>query len=843
MLNAHLVRASLGAATTALLALGATSVVAPAGADDTDPNGATRTKIARTAGNCDTPLLRTDRRAGQVARQRPQAMRQAARVNHLSPRRLNELAEDETFWLDECGKGYYVEEAGPERARTAVAAASPELPTSQTFQLESRPGSQRTIYLDFNGGTLTGTAWNASTGIDPIAVAAYSIDADPAFSAAEHAEIQATWRIVAEDFAAFDVNVTTMDPGLAAIDRTSTADLNYGTVAMVTDGGPAWDACSQQCSGRAYLDVFATTYQHQYYQPALMFTNGAVPYARAMGQTISHEVGHNFGLGHDGIDLPGNQHEYYAGVDPWGPLMGSPWFQAVTHWSSGEYPGATNREDDVDKIARYAPRIPDDHGNNVATVTPLAPGAPLRGTISTRLDVDAFTFTGSGATTVTLSPSTYADLDTQLVVKNASGATVATVNPPVARIDYERASGMGAVWSADLPSGGATYRLYVDGIGSGAPSTEGKYSDYASLGDYQIEVTTTPAPLATRFTGANNGAVNRAFVATPVSATNGTAPYTFSAVGLPPGLAISAATGRIAGTPTTAGSYSTVVRVTDATGAFLNRSVPIVIRPVGGLTAINGATPRATVGTRYSVTPATGVGGTAPYSYSATGLPAGVSIDSSTGRLTGIPTTAAAAAWTITVTDNAGATVQRKGTLGVASAVRVSAITVAVAPRATATTAYAAAPIQGVDGYQPYTYSATGLPAGLTIDAGTGEINGTPTTPGTRTVTVRVTDARGISATRSLALTVDPAPFSISYRHFTPGRVGVAYSDRPVMASGGVKPYVYSASGLPPGLSINAGTGFVTGTPTQAGTSSVTVTVADQRGYSIWVTVSLRIDP
>jgi hypothetical protein len=101
------------------------------------------------------------------------------------------LATDKTSWLDADSRLFFREptltasqksaEASPRWAEQAVAAA-----TGPAFELHSKPGSNRVIYLDFDGHTITGTAWNASKGIDPVNVSPYDTDGDPAtFSTAE----------------------------------------------------------------------------------------------------------------------------------------------------------------------------------------------------------------------------------------------------------------------------------------------------------------------------------------------------------------------------------------------------------------------------------------------------------------------------------------------------------------------------------------------------------------------------------------------------------------------------------------------------------------------------------
>ena len=130
-------------------------------------------------------------------------------------------------------------------------------------------------------------------------------------------------------------------------------------------------------------------------------------------------------------------------------------------------------------------------------------------------------------------------------------------------------------------------------------------------------------------------------------------------------------------------------------------------------------------------------------------------------------------------------------------------------------------------GSQPYTWSVTGLPAGLTFDPATGSVSGTPTTAGKSTVTVTVNDARGTTAKDTFIWTivtkVTLAP--IGDQGTTQGR-SVTLSPS---ATGGTTPYRWSATGLPHGLSIDSGTGAITGTPDTLGSSTVTVTVTDGR--------------
>jgi hypothetical protein len=395
--------------------------------------------------------------------------------------------EDPTLHVDGDGRPYYVEDLTPEAAAADAAATAPEaaaFPLVDTFSLASRPGAQRTIYIDATGATVTGTAWNDNPtyGTDAsIAVTPYDSDANPGtFTDQELLEIQSLWSRMAEDYAPFDVNVTTADPGAAAIDRTGPGDLQFGT-AVVVGGSPEF-VCS--CGGIAYIGVFDISASHALYQPALVFTD-KIASAKSRGEAASHEVGHNLGLLHDG--LPASS--YYTGHGPWAPIMGTAYTRPVSQRSSGEYTGANNQQDDLSVLANGgAPLAADDHGNAIGAETAMGPGvaASATGLIGTRADADAFSFQApGGVTSIAVTPSSpYPDLDVSLTLLDSNGVQVAMVDPPVAVLDSDTATGLGATLEQNLAAG--TYYVVVDGVGWGTTSTG--YSDYASLGRYGVNV-------------------------------------------------------------------------------------------------------------------------------------------------------------------------------------------------------------------------------------------------------------------------------------------------------------------------------------------------------------------
>ena len=245
----------------------------------------------------------------------------------------------------------------------------------------------------------------------------------------------------------------------------------------------------------------------------------------------------------------------------------------------------------------------------------------------------------------------------------------------------------------------------------------------------------------------------------------------------------------------------------------------------------------ATTGTAYSATVAA-TGGTAPYTFSATGLPSGLSINTTSGTITGTPAQSAVGTASVVVKVQDASLPQQTATATLSltvSTAQTNALSIATTslPNGTVDAPYSAL-ITVNGGRSPFTFSATGLPSGLSINAITGTIGGTPAATGTATITITVTDSTkptSQTATAQLSLTIvagQSGTLSITTTSLPSGTVGASYSGT-VTATGGITPYAFTATGLPSGFTMNAASGTITGNPTQAdvGPTTVTVTVTD----------------
>lgn len=371
----------------------------------------------------------------------------------------------------------------------------------------SLPGANHTIYLDFDGHVTQGTAWNSTWSKATINSPAFDVDRNPnSFSAQELAIIEEAWKRISEDFLPFQVNVTTVDPGVEALRRTGAADTRWGTRLVITS-----DTERTGAGGIAYLGSFNWSTS----TPAFVYTSTA----KSIAEAGSHEAGHTLGLYHDGSSAGDYYYGHGSGETSWAPIMGVGYYRNVTTWDDGTFRGATNTgasangrrgADDLKIITTYNGfgYRADDGGNAPAqarTLLSVNNRLSSSGIIETTTDVDVFRFlAGSGQLQLTVTPfATGANLDVKAELLNSLGTVVAMSDP---------ATTLTATINATVAKG--TFYLRVSGVGTGNPNaiTPTGYSDYGSLGFYSI-AGTVPAGAPTAFASPPSGS-NPAPIAT-----------------------------------------------------------------------------------------------------------------------------------------------------------------------------------------------------------------------------------------------------------------------------------------------------------------------------------------
>jgi hypothetical protein len=393
------------------------------------------------------------------------------------------------------------------------------------------------------------------------------------------------------------------------------------------------------------------------------------------------------------------------------------------------------------------------------------------------------------------------------------------------------------LWTGSLPPG---LSLAPGGVISGTPTTEGTwnftirvYDSWFFYDAHAYTVTIAPSAIPVILTSSLlNGQIGVAYSETLV-ASGGTTPYTWSILsdGLPPGLSIDGPTGVISGTPTTEGTSSFTVQVIDSHAPQGTATKALSITVVVDLSIATSSLPGGRIGVAYSQT-LSAAGGVTPYVWSlASGsLPAGLFLDAAAGVVSGTPTAPASAPFTVCVSDSQSPADAAMAVLSI-SVPDDFAVTTPGLAGGRIGAAYAAT-LSAAGGVAPYAWGiASGsLPAGLALNASTGEISGTPTAYGPSSFTVQAVDSWSptATATRAFSVTVQPAGLVIRTAALAPGAKTVAYSQT-LIAMGGAAPVVWMLAdgSLPDGLSLNGATGLISGTPTTEGSSSFTVQAAD----------------
>ncbi|MGH3159031.1 MAG: putative Ig domain-containing protein [Streptosporangiaceae bacterium] len=388
-----------------------------------------------------------------------------------------------------------------------------------------------------------------------------------------------------------------------------------------------------------------------------------------------------------------------------------------------------------------------------------------------------------------------------------------------ARLKLNAATGL----ISGTPAAGGSSSFTVEVTDGGSPPAAASAVLLLSAGVAPL-VVTTASTLPTATTG-------RPY-SVHLGATGGVKPYTWSvsAGSLPTGLKLARTTGIISGTPTTAGTATFTVAVTDAESPPVTATAGETLTVAAGLAVTTTSLPGGTADQSYSAT-LSAAGGVAPYTWSisAGSLPAGLSLDPETGTISGTPAGTGTAAFTAAVTDEGNPPVTATASLTLTVTASPLAVATTALPTATLSTLYSAQ-LSAAGGVTPYTWSISDglLPSGLALDPSTGIISGTATEVGTFAVTMEVTDSDSpaATATANLSITV-AAPLAVTTNSLPGSEVAEPYSAG-LSASGGVPPYTWTVvSGLPPGLSLNTGTGMVSGMPGSEGGYAITVDVTD----------------
>ncbi|QEC63317.1 hypothetical protein FRZ54_12265 [Mucilaginibacter ginsenosidivorans] len=321
--------------------------------------------------------------------------------------------------------------------------------------------------------------------------------------------------------------------------------------------------------------------------------------------------------------------------------------------------------------------------------------------------------------------------------------------------------------------------------------------------------------------------------------TNSPTSYSISPA-LPAGLSFSTSTGVISGTPTASSSATTyTVTATNASGSS-NTTINITV--LSPTISYTGSPYTYLTGTTISSLTPTVTGSPSSYSIG-TALPAGLSFNTSTGVISGTPTTTSAST-VYTVTANYAAGVTATTTINITVNLGPPNISYTPAtksyPSGTAISTWS--PVNTGGAAVSWSVSP-GLPAGLSLNTGTGDITGTPTTVSSATTyTVTATNVAGSSST-SITITILPVPPVISY---TPSSntytVGTAISSWTPVNTGGAATSWSASPSLPTGLSFNTSTGAISGTPTVTDTATFTIT-ATNAGGSGTATINITVLP
>lgn len=393
------------------------------------------------------------------------------------------------------------------------------------------------------------------------------------------------------------------------------------------------------------------------------------------------------------------------------------------------------------------------------------------------------------------------------------GQTTRTITVPVA--------------GETVPEANETYFVNLSGA---VNATIADNQGLGTITNDDVPVTVSPATLP-------NGTVAAAYSQT-VTAGGGNAPYSFTVTAgtLPVGLTLSSG-GVLSGTPTAGGTFNFTVTSTDSSpfpGPFAGSQAYTVVIAAPTISLPATALAGGTLGTAYSAAITLAAGGTSPYAYAVTAgaLPGGLTLNTSTGAITGTPSALGIFNFSITATDSS------TGTGPYTATQSYSIIVIDVTPVAVSsslTVAYDAAATNvtlSLSGGVP-----TSLAIGTTPLHGSAIVSGTSITyqptagyAGPDSFTYTATNSGGTSAPATVTVTVQDPVIIITPSGGFSATVAAPYTQTFSFGGGALPWSGYQVTSLPAGLSITgttANTVTISGTPTQAGTFNLNVSATD----------------
>ncbi len=412
-------------------------------------------------------------------------------------------------------------------------------------------------------------------------------------------------------------------------------------------------------------------------------------------------------------------------------------------------------------------------------------------------------------------------------------------------------------WSLQASSLPTNLTLSAGGLISGTPNVAGSFpitvrvtesvtgcftdKAYTLVINCQtINVSPTSLPGGTVGTGYNQSVSQTGGV--------GTISWSVSAGSLPNGIGLNSANGALTGSPTVGGIFNFTLRATDGNGCFGEQAYQVAIA-CQSLTLSPATLSPIPIATAYSQQlTVVGAAGTADWTISAGALPSGVTLNPTSGLLSGTPNISGSFNFTAKATLQASGCVAQQ-----AYTLVVNCTAISVSPT-TLNSANMGVPFSqqlsqtGGIGSITWSVESGSLPGNINLSAN-GLLAGTPVTSGSFPLTIRATDSNGCFGERNYTLVVGTCPsITITPGTLPSGLIGTNYNQT-LTAGGGTPGYNFTASGnLPNGITLSPA-GVLSGTPGSVGSFSFTATATDQNGcagsqaYTLFICSVITVNP